>query len=89
MERVVQMVTTISENGVSYEVWDGDMSAGARGNPFCIWTRHVAFGQDESHRAGGSAFVETAQEQFRIAGKLASDRMQKHLPEIFSDTRKI
>jgi hypothetical protein len=34
-----------------------------------IWSRFVAFGHDERHRAGGAAFVDAAREQDEIASR--------------------
>lgn len=61
MSTVVHCTTTTTKEGVSYEVFVG-------GNR--RWERFVAFGKKRSHRAGGSAFREAAQEQEREAGRL-------------------
>lgn len=81
--REVQMVTTITENEVTYLVVDGDGSYGDRGDARVVHREIVHFGQDRRHRAGGYEFVQAARRQHEAAEKLATARKQQHLVDYF------
>lgn len=68
--RLVQMLTTIDDTEIVYEVIDGDCQngdfSGARG----VWEKTVRFGATDATVAGGHAFVEAAREQEAVAMRL-------------------
>ncbi len=65
---VLQKIINIrhgGKDGITYQVLvDGAL----------VWERTVYFGLKETHHAGGYAFVTVAQEQDRVAAKLADGR---------------
>lgn len=68
--RLVQMVTTIDDTEVTYDVVDGDLATADMGGAHTLWTRTVAFGQTDATVVGGAAFVQAAREQEAFAMRL-------------------
>ena len=77
--KVIQMITTITETAVVYEVVDGNALSKDHDEAKIVWIRRVEFGHDKNHRAGGYAFREAAQEQHKVAAELAASRGQDRL----------
>lgn len=57
--------TTRTKTEIEYEVTIGYLDDRSRGR--LIWHKTVAFGHDDSHCAGGRAFVEVGREQDAVA----------------------
>jgi hypothetical protein len=64
----VVMTTVRTRTEIDYEVIVGDPSDSmSTRSARCIWHRTVAFGHDDAHCAGGSAFVAASREQDAVA----------------------
>lgn len=72
MDATIQMLTTITEDFIEYEVIDGCVEAGDFGDARTVWSKRVPFMQTAAYRAGGYHATAAAREQEAFAMELAN-----------------